>query len=227
VDNTFVPSIGQQSKQIAARRLNELSGVYYDEHDGTLSEVNRSHSHRLELSEADEAALRMNSGDIGARLQIEGKLINKHKMQLAQEQELVMAATMGQAKVSKGTAAIAKTSSVVGASFDERNQLLQQQSKKKAFQLKRNMENESERWFKPEISAKAKKEFGEDSVNESVEERARRMSTVAAQEREQALNQKKEEIYSSFTFHPKIDPISKELGRSPDIKELVENTRGM
>jgi hypothetical protein len=35
-----------------------------------------------------------------------------------------------------------------------------------------------------------------------------------------------EERSYRFSFQPEIDPISKELGRSPDLKELVENTRG-
>jgi hypothetical protein len=58
------------------------------------------------------------------------------------------------------------------------------------------------------------------------QERADRLSNgdaLAIQERRKA---KEEEVYGGLTFAPAIDPVSKALGRSPNLKELVENKRG-
>jgi hypothetical protein len=77
--------------------------------------------------------------------------------------------------------------------------------------------------FKPKITPKA---ASSKTAPETAEERSYRMSTAAAAEKEKNIADKQKEQLSEFSFQPEIDPISKELGRSPDLKELVENTRG-
>jgi hypothetical protein len=147
VDNTFAPTIDANSKQIAAKRLSDLSGFQAGDYDYPMDDTDITGSHRrFDLTDAEEAALMTAHNDVGARLQLEGKLISKHKMQLVREREMETAATMEQARASRGTNMIARTNPVVGASFDERQSLLLKQTKEKQVKVQREVEQEGDKW---------------------------------------------------------------------------------
>lgn len=61
---------------------------------------------------------------------------------------------------------------------------------------------------------------------ETVEDRAKRMSQEAAEGKERRRKAKEDELYGSMTFVPEIDPLSRAIGRSRGLQELVENKSG-
>jgi hypothetical protein len=83
-------------------------------------------------------------------------------------------------------------------------------------------------WFRPEIgrSASILASKRPEQLQETIEERVKRMSQEAAESIERRRKQKEKELYGGMTFVPEIDPVSRALGRSPGLQELVENKRG-
>jgi hypothetical protein len=85
-------------------------------------------------------------------------------------------------------------------------------------------------WFKPEISSLRSANIiaskRPELLSETVEDRAKRMSREAADGRERRRKAKEDELYGSMTFVPEIDPLSRAMGRSRGLQELVENKSG-
>jgi hypothetical protein len=85
-------------------------------------------------------------------------------------------------------------------------------------------------WFKPEISSLRSANIiaskRPELLSETVEDRAKRMSQEAADGRERRRKAKEVELYGSMTFVPEIDPLSRAMGRSRGLQELVENKSG-
>lgn len=84
-------------------------------------------------------------------------------------------------------------------------------------------------WFHPSIceqSGKIIQEQRPDLLLETNEMRIQRLSLQSAEEIKERRRLKAAELYGSLTFIPKIDDLSKALGKSNSIDELVYNTRG-
>jgi hypothetical protein len=63
-------------------------------------------------------------------------------------------------------------------------------------------------------------------MNETMEERVKRMSQEAANEIETRRKAKEDELYRGLTFAPDIDSLSRAIGRSRGLEELVYNRGG-
>jgi hypothetical protein len=64
------------------------------------------------------------------------------------------------------------------------------------------------------------------TVEETPEERAMRLSVDDAVDRQQRRALLEQEVYGDLTFQPKIDRLSRALGRASDVEELYHNSRG-
>ena len=86
--------------------------------------------------------------------------------------------------------------------------------------------------FKPEIHKKSVEIVQEkrpQTINETPEERVARLSKLDAYEMERKRKENEQRYYSAdsgYTFQPKIDPVSKVLGKKSDVHELTNNTKG-
>ena len=86
--------------------------------------------------------------------------------------------------------------------------------------------------FKPEIHKKSVEivyEKRPQIVNETPDERVARLSKLDAYEMEKKRKENEQRYYSAdsgYTFQPKIDPVSKVLGKKSDFHELTNNTKG-
>ena len=83
-------------------------------------------------------------------------------------------------------------------------------------------------WFKPEIgrSSQIAASARPHLVNETMEDRVKRMSQEAANDIEMKRKMIEEEHYSGLTFAPGIDSLSRAIGRSRGLQELVYNKGG-
>ena len=115
------------------------------------------------------------------------------------------------------------------ASFEDRLQHYRQKEKRKE-DVRHTQEMEQVKdWFRPSIceqSGKIIQEQRPDLLLETNEMRIHRLSLQSAEEIKERRRLKAAELYGSLTFTPKIDGLSKVLGKSNSIDELVYNTRG-
>lgn len=120
-------------------------------------------------------------------------------------------------------------SSSYSASFEDRLQHYRQKEKRKE-DVRHTQEMEQVKdWFRPSIceqSGKIIQEQRPDLLLETNEMRIHRLSLQSAEEIKERRRLKAAELYGSLTFTPKIDGLSKALGKSNSIDELVYNTRG-
>ena len=72
--------------------------------------------------------------------------------------------------------------------------------------------------FAPNLTTNSYVFTQSDQMNESIQDKATRMSTQAASSIEANRRLKEQELYRDLTFTPSIDPLSKALGRSPDLQ---------
>lgn len=70
------------------------------------------------------------------------------------------------------------------------------------------------------------KEKRRDLLNETAEERVQRLCVADEQQRLRHRKELEDEVYGGLSFTPQLDPLSRQLGKTADLQELVENVRG-
>lgn len=108
----------------------------------------------------------------------------------------------------------------------DRQQMYNERVKERIDSIRQQEELASKGWFQPEIAEKSRQLMQERRLAETEEQRLERLSKREATTRTQKIKNKENEIYGNITFVPKIDDVSRALGRKSSIDELVCNKRG-
>lgn len=114
--------------------------------------------------------------------------------------------------------------------FEERQAQYKQRERARQDAQLRERESVTNKWFKPQIDAKSAAIVHEQRPElslESVEQMSRRLSVQDAQEQEARRQARAAAMYGAIPFTPAIDPLSRCLGRSSSIEELVQNRRAV
>lgn len=171
----------------------------------------------------------MGANEVANRLLNEGRRMAREKQKLAEEREIIESQNMQPVKLSKGSERIAQRNQKIGTTtFDERQQLYKERIKENMEARQKRLQEEGASWFKPSIgsSAAIAVQTRPDRESETPEERALRLSVVDKIEIDTRRKEIEDEVYGQITFTPKIDPVSKAMGRSSGISELYKNDRG-
>lgn len=113
--------------------------------------------------------------------------------------------------------------------FATRQKLYDEKTKKNIASSRQREEIECSTWFKPEISDKSTAILHErrpELVEETQEQRVHRLHREDMENMDTNRQKIENEVYGGLSFVPEIDPISRALGRTSTINELVENKRG-
>lgn len=237
---TFVPDLSSSSRTGGSddRPLHERVGDLQRERGRRTMELKaRLESDiavELTFSPAIDARSRRlaegrGGGQVGERLQQEGRLA-AYKKQLAEEEARKSAlASFTAPKPSAGSDRLAEASPLLRASFFDRVGMFELRAKLAEDRRKLDQVAETTDWFRPKIHSSTvaivSKRMPE-LLEESPEERAFRMSTVARADREQARRVADREVYGALTFSPHMCAASRALGRPSSVEELSLNYRG-
>ena len=113
--------------------------------------------------------------------------------------------------------------------FMSRQQQYNEKVKNRIASNRERDERECNSWFKPQIASTTNDILSEkrpDIIEESQEQRVNRLHREDMENMDYNRQKKEDEIYGSISFVPDIDPVSRVLGRSASMDELVENRRG-
>lgn len=202
----FSPKIDKKSEKLANNRIKSLLSQELDQ-DSLDSDTIKDFSH-LSVSE---------------RLLTEGSIAKKKRQKLQrfhkeEEQKLI-----------ESTRFKIKNNNIsVDGEFEERQKnYIERLKSKKDAQMKQQEDLENS-WFKPKIYDSSKKIISKVDSSREQEEKdlVFRLSVTALKKRAEKMKQITNEVYKDVTFSPKIDNVSKAIGRRNSIQELYENSRG-
>eukprot|EP01041_Mallomonas_annulata_P005857 gene5857-11827_t len=233
---TFHPEINDKSRVLAERR--EVA-----QQDSTSDTANvtgqRSHSTRREPRAEGQENRDLNAGtraleespcpcpskDVVSRLMEEGEMAKRRKEQLLREREQQVQNMMTPVKISTGTEVIAKKNPMVSASFNDRQAIHSERVRSHSASRRKEEEAVRETWFHPTVCRKSLEIVKQYRPDETVSQRMDRLMCESL-ERERRKKELEEKVYGGLVFSPVIDELSRGLGRSASLDELVYNTRG-
>mmetsp|Transcript_21076 Transcript_21076/g.30447 ORF Transcript_21076/g.30447 Transcript_21076/m.30447 type:complete len:632 (+) Transcript_21076:2-1897(+) len=170
------------------------------------------------------------SVDVGSRLMGEARAQQERRYKLLEEREKEMAQGTKDPKPCRGSSSILQNNPALGGvGFMERQRVYCERVRGGVEEAREMIEKECGSWFRPELAAKTEDILSSrrpKMLEESEEERVRRLHQEDAENIDLNRRRKEEEIYGAISFVPDIDPVSRALGRSAGIEELVENRRG-
>jgi hypothetical protein len=205
-DLTFAPQINAKSNKIAAERRSL--------HD---------------MTNADGGSL-----PVAERLNREAEYQAKRKLHRMDEHEAAKARDCTFApQISEGSARLVASMSEFqhGADFLERQEALEEEGRVKAAKslgAQQRLEEEAKCTFHPNVgnAGKVLEHTRPARVGESADERIERLFKQDQHDSEQLKEQIQDDYYAQFSYRPKINKISKVLGRAATVDELVADDRG-
>lgn len=117
----------------------------------------------------------------------------------------------------------------VFSTFEERQAQYRERERKRQETLQKEQAQVTNSWFKPSIGAKSAdivSKHRPEILLESAEQKMERLSVKDAHDIEERRRRRAAELYGAIPFTPAIDPLSKMLGRTSSIEELMHNRRG-
>ena len=113
--------------------------------------------------------------------------------------------------------------------FEERQNQYKQREKERHNEVIKEQEQKTSEWFRPSISSKSAQIIQEQRPQvllETVVMQSQRLAVRDAAALQERRRQKVAELYGAMSFVPAIDPLSRALGRSTSLEDLVHNPRG-